>query len=133
MIIKLLMTNDSYDVLNKDYMTVKLVDFKLKKDNNILTPIIDLHLTGSNLNINYAEIPDLKRFYFIEEKQIIGKDLYRLYLKVDVLESYKTEILESFSITYLNSVLPDTKIFESDFKEQEMNYILATVGEKVSD
>lgn len=133
MIIKLLMTNDSYDVLNKDYITVELVDFKLKKDNNILTPIIDLHLTGSSLNINYAEIPDLKRFYFIEEKQIIGKDLYRLYLKVDVLESYKTEILESFSITYLNSVLPDTKIFESDFEEQEMNYILATVGEKVSD
>lgn len=133
MIIKLLMTNDSYDVLNKDYITVKIIDFKLKKDNNILTPIIDLYLTGSNLNINYAEIPDLKRFYFIEEKQVIGKDLYRLYLKVDVLESYKTEILESFSITYLNSVLPDTKIFESDFEEQEMNYILATVGEKVSD
>lgn len=128
MIIKLLMTNDSYDVLNKDYMTAEIVDFKLKKDNNILTPIIDLYLTGSNLNINYAEIPDLKRFYFIEEKQVIGEGLYRFYLKVDVLESYKEEILESFSITYLNSVLPDTKIFESDFVEQDTSYILATLG-----
>lgn len=129
--LKLMMTNDSADTLNKSKLTVSIESINLTPNQSVLAPIISLQTDTDLSNINYAEIPELNRFYFIINKEVIGYKVYRLFLKVDVIESYKKEILESHSILYLNSVLPETKIVESDFEPQETSYILATIGERV--
>lgn len=58
---------------------------------------------------NYCFIPDLNRYYFIDSVTFLGNSTYELSLKVDVLKSYETVILQS-SGTVTNSDKPDKYI-----------------------
>lgn len=55
---------------------------------------------------NYCFIPDLNRYYFIDSVTFLGNSTYELSLKVDVLKSYETLILQA-SGTVTNSDTPD--------------------------
>lgn len=58
---------------------------------------------------NYCFIPDLNRYYFIDNVTFLGNSTYELSLKVDVLKSYETLILQA-SGTVTNSDTPDKYI-----------------------
>ena len=65
----------------------------------------------SNLaKMNYAYIPDFERYYYIDEIQLVRNSLYDLFLRVDVLMSFK------------DSFLPLTAYIES--QEDEANLYL---------
>ena len=55
---------------------------------------------------NYCFIPDLNRYYFIDSVTFLGNSAYELSLKVDVLKSYETLILQAMG-TVTNSDTPD--------------------------
>lgn len=48
---------------------------------------------GDIIGYNYCYIPAFNRFYYIKDKQINGADLMTIPLEVDVLQSFKDEIL----------------------------------------
>lgn len=52
---------------------------------------------------NYAYIPSFGRYYFIESMEVVRKNLWRINLQVDVLESFKTSILNQ------NVILSDSE------------------------
>lgn len=89
-------TNDGDNVINKTLTNPLTVPIKAKRDFNIYSPVIDLLDGGMNLRqYNYCIITELSRCYFIDNVEIISNDILRFSLKLDVLETYKTDILNS--------------------------------------
>lgn len=83
-------SNDN--VLNKIITPVNEIDFNLKSDNSILQPILILKKYTSG---NYCFIDEFKRYYFITDVRVLTGGLYELHLEVDVLMTYKEEIINA--------------------------------------
>lgn len=66
-------------------------------DMNILTPTISLQLDGFTdiVNFNYIEIPELRRFYYVDSSTIREDGYVQIQCRVDVLKSFSTDILTS--------------------------------------
>ncbi len=69
-------------------------NINLKQQTDIVNPDIYLTtLTGIDYtDFNYAEIVELKRFYFIDSIGSVNASIFKLELRTDVLETYKAEI-----------------------------------------
>ena len=64
----------------------------LRDECSVINPTILVE--HSNLSsYNYVYIPEFNRYYFITEMTIVRNNLWRISLKVDVLESFKFNIL----------------------------------------
>lgn len=87
----------SDNTLNKVLTNGTVFNINLKRETDILNPDLFLvKLTGVDYNdFNYAEIVELKRFYFINSITMVNASLFKLECSTDVLETYKTEILTS--------------------------------------
>ena len=94
-------TKDSNRVLNKTLTNESLLNINLKRDTDIVRPTIQLmKVLGVDFKqFNYAHIPDLNRFYFINNIESVNNSVDKLYLECDVLETYKADILAS-EMTY---------------------------------
>lgn len=95
--IKFYNTKDENYVINKELSEEITKTGTIKDDSSILTPTItvkkDLNLIGKN----YCYIASFKRFYFITDIVITGVEMI-VSLKVDVLESFKKDILASTQV-----------------------------------
>ena len=95
---------------------------------------------------NYCYIPEFKRYYFISDITSVRNNLWRVSLKCDVLESFKSDILNSSCIvdkqssinksnnlfddgSYVNEIDTFNEIakFQSGFNESG-EFILLTAG-----
>ena len=141
MILELYKTIDSNNTINKELTNKKTYDIKLKENTNIINPMIILSSETLLTSYNYAYIPDFERYYFINSITINSKKVYVLSLECDVLESFKTDILNSNAYigksdtinNYYNSnnseVRKEVNIYYSDVElEKEDNKILITFG-----
>ena len=64
---------------------------------SIQTPTISLQLDSFTdvINFNYIYIPELRRYYYVVDSTIREDGFVQLQCKVDVLKSFKTDILAS--------------------------------------
>ena len=64
---------------------------------DIQSPIISLQLDSFTevINFNYIYIPELRRYYYVENSTIREDGFVQIQCKVDVLKSFKTDILAS--------------------------------------
>ena len=71
---------------------------KLKAPSSVLDPVIELKVNptsqGSTIKTNYVYIPEFSRWYYVVNT-ILDGNIVRLYLHVDELASWKTEIQNS--------------------------------------
>lgn len=65
---------------------------QIKAPSSIISPVIQLSKASNPTNFNYAYIPDWNRYYFISDITY-GIGLWILSLRVDVLASFKDDIL----------------------------------------
>lgn len=84
-------TLDNANVINKVLTDPITVNITLKNDVNIINP--EIVLSGDFRGYNYAHIPELNRFYFIESFEQINLRFGKLFMSCDVLETYKADIL----------------------------------------
>lgn len=84
-------TLDNANVINKVLTDPVTVNITLKNDVNIISP--EIVLSGDFRGYNYAHIPELNRFYFIESFEQINLRFGKLFMSCDVLETYKADIL----------------------------------------
>jgi len=83
---------DKNNVLNKSLRYHGFIEGKYKSNIAIKTPVIDIE--GIKIPyFTYVFITDLNRYYYVESAELITKDITRLYLKEDVLMSFKDLIL----------------------------------------
>ena len=103
-------TNDLNNVVDKTLTNETVLNINLKRDTDILRPKIPLAKTGGLdlKTFNYAYIPDLNRYYFINVVESINNNVDVLYLEVDVLMSYSAEIKTGIK-TYIADISPTYK------------------------
>ena len=85
--------NDAENVINKNLVNGLEIDINLKASVDIVNP--EIVLNGDFRGYNYAHLPDLNRYYFIERIEQLNLKLVKLNLSCDVLETYKADILNS--------------------------------------
>lgn len=78
-------------VVNKDIQSPTTMTGTLREGTSVLNPIITIN-SGTMFWWNYCYIPDLGRYYYITDVQVINTNLYRCTLKCDVLMSFKNGI-----------------------------------------
>lgn len=88
------MTNTSDDkYIHKTFTGSLTLSGVIKDDCSVVKPV--LYVKGDILQYNYVKIPSLGRAYFIRDKVIKENGLYEVYCEVDVLESFKSVILNN--------------------------------------
>lgn len=130
--------DDDDNVINKNLGIGLNVPIHLKGDFDLINPTIILN--GDFRKYNYAHIPDLNRFYFIERFEQLNLKMIQLYLKCDVLESYKSDILNSVArfkrgikdgdynnINIEHSNKMNVERFDSDGLEMDGNTMIISV------
>lgn len=102
--LKLYAVNDGKNVINKTMTLKTTMEINLKRDVDIINPRLILipNLPTGFSGVNYAEIPELNRFYFVDNITNISATLWQLDLSCDVLETYKADILASKARLYRN-------------------------------
>ena len=105
------------------------IDTPLKQDTNRLNPTILIYSDLSLEIMNYCYIDEFNRYYFIDKIEQVRKNLYRIHCKVDVLESYKLEILNAKDVDFINSVeIIQSTVNATETPIREVSYILSTIG-----
>jgi hypothetical protein len=135
-------TDSAPNTINKVLENELELDINFKDTADIIKPVIKLK-SAAILNHNYAYIPELSRYYFINGRETFPNGMITLKMEVDVLESYKADILQSTGTAtrgkfankyydggdYRSEVRNEHRIYNSDtevlFKE---NTILVTIG-----
>ena len=95
MTIQLFNSTAELNVLNKSsYLTlVTTLTGTLREGCNVTDPSITIEL-NSLPNFNYVYIPELNRYYFVKDIDNLRNKLWTIRLHVDVLMTYKTQILQ---------------------------------------
>lgn len=93
--VKLFNTISDSNVIDKILTNDTIFNCVSRQPINILTP--EIILEGENItNFNYAQIPELQRYYFITDINLIKSNVFNLKLRVDVLKTYQQDIKNSF-------------------------------------
>lgn len=79
----------------------------LKEETSIINPVVLMELENPAL-YNYAYIPEFNRYYFITDMVAVRNGLWRLSMHVDVLESFKTSLMN------VDVILSDSEIVGAD-------------------
>lgn len=141
--IRLYSSSDETNKIDKTLTNEIVLNGTLKDETSVINPIILIE--ANNLTqYNYCYIPLFKRYYFIKDITVVRNNLFRLFLDIDVLMSYKDEILnldcivnkqENNSTPYIND---NSRIYENrnftsiiNFRngfDDDGNFILITAG-----
>lgn len=101
MLLKLYMVSDGDNVINKTKLSELSVNIKLRKDFDLQNPTFLINITTLGVtDYNYCELPELERFYFINNMSAVNNSIVKLECSTDLLETYKTDILSSNSRFY---------------------------------
>lgn len=86
--------NGDNKVINKNLSSPTDIDCTLWKTFDVLHPVLLVRLQTAP-TFNYCKIESLKRFYSVDSVKFIGNFTYEIFLSVDVLKTYETEILQT--------------------------------------
>lgn len=141
----ILQKNNSENInINKDISNILTLSGTLKNQTSIINPSIIIEANLANITTcNYLTIPSFNRSYFISNIESLRNNLVEISAHVDVISSFKSEILANTAIvkrqennwnlyiddgifkTYQNPIVI-TKAFPSGFTTQE--FVLAVAG-----
>lgn len=103
----------------------------LRQQCSVMAPIITFEKIN-NLDIfgfNYIYIPEFKRYYFVADIKMLNDKLVDIYLKVDVLMTYKAKILELKAVIARNEFNYNIKLNDSDrTMEQSSDYSIIDIA-----
>lgn len=138
-------TENEKNKLNKTLELVKELDVKLLNNTEILKPFIEVtNIPLEELTkANYMYIPDLNRYYFIDNMELMTSGLVYISGSVDVLMSYLDSILNIRGTVKRSESLKNGYIIDENYKSvsysqittkrfpnsmNEDSFILMTVG-----
>ena len=84
----------------------------------------DLLIKNSfNIEYNYCFIPDLNRYYFIENIEKMNGSIYKIRITVDVLKSFSSQI-ENINAIITKSENPDTNFVDCEKSENYTSEVI---------
>lgn len=139
--VKFYHTNSPNNKLGKTLSDENIISCAFKGNCDILNPIIVVK-SDSFFDYNYCYIEQFKRYYFINDVEILPNNVYTLTLKVDVLDSYKDSILKNYvhvtrkensnllgaNISTLESTTIKNYKFNSIFKLRKTFTLVTSIG-----
>ena len=142
--IRFFVMNEPRNTINKNLDDYTATFLKLKsQDVDVINPILSLKFLEYP-KFNYLYIPALSRYYFIDDIFIRTNKIYELRCSVDVLQSFKDDILKAKGYiktsTSANSYLDDDSYSElenyecdvievnCDFDLSQQSIVLTTIG-----
>ena len=141
MTIFLYKTQDENNKLNKNLTQIATLTGTLRSECSIINPVLDIQ--SDFIQGNYIYINEFKRYYFIDEIISLKNGYWEVHCSVDVLMSYKNNILQlkgvvSRSSNKFNSYLLDpsrltqqnmsTYFIEFPKEFDHYTYLLVTSG-----
>lgn len=142
--LRLYRTLDNENVINKNLSLIHTMNIKLKDTVSITNPTLILsEVNGLDyFQCNYCFLSEFNRYYFIRDIELLNNKNYRMQLEVDVLESFKEDILNSYAEIsrtikqgdYMNindvvDLRKEIDIYENEIAlTNEKNIILSTIG-----
>ena len=93
------------------------VDVEFKEDTSIEDPTFILRTQSKVLTANYMYVPNLNRYYFINDYTLSHQRIY-INCHVDVLMSFKSEFKKENVIVARNETLFDMYLDDSKYKVQ---------------
>ena len=121
MVIKLYKNLSELNKINKVLNDEIELSAILRDEVTVSDPVL---LIESQLNLsdyNYVYIEDFKRYYNITDINIVRTNLWKLYCHVDVLESFKDQILNQKAIISRSQNLYNLYINDNMFVTQNNN------------
>ena len=139
---KFCVVDDSTNTINKEINIVKSIELKLRGVLDIVTP--ELILIGSDFESDYNYVIINGRNYFVNEIVSLGNNRYKYILEMDVVETYKDNILNSDSRfrrnlktgDYVSNGFDESTIKKISLQESDKSLIsgstmiLTTIGSK---
>lgn len=86
--------NGHPNTVNKQLGEFTAIEGDLRQTFDVLHPTVTLR-KQPRPTFNYCYIPDFGRYYFVDRVSFEGNNAYELTLRVDVLKTYESEILEA--------------------------------------
>lgn len=109
-------TTSPYNCINKTLTDSTDFEVKLKDSTSISKPTLLLN-TSLDLSVyNYCYIPKFKRYYFLTDIIIQRQNLFIINLDIDVLESYKNDILNSTA--YISQTVNSNPYYNRDYETE---------------
>lgn len=142
--IQLYQNNSEKNKIGKSLTSYKTLTGVLRNECSLMTPEILIE-SNSPILCNYAYIANFGRYYFITDVKCVRNNLYIIYLKCDVLETYKSQIGKNTAVIersqyYWNlymqdsmmpvttQILTSTVSFGKAFNQNGTNVLLYNAG-----
>lgn len=109
--ITLSVTHSEKNKLEKVLTDSQVFTGTLRGITSVISPEIDLEVENPT-GFNYAYIPDFGRYYFINDMVSIRSGLWKISMRVDVLMSFKSDILNS------RGIIVDTESVNADVYQE---------------
>lgn len=90
--ITLCVNHSEKNKLGKTLTNLTVFSGSLKSETSAINPVILMEIENPT-GFNYAHIPEFGRYYFIDNIVAVRTGLWQISMKVDVLNSFKTNIL----------------------------------------
>ena len=97
--------------INKNITEITSIDLTLYLDTNVLNPVFKVKTF--NNNGNYLYVPTLNRYYYINDYTLSNQCVY-LHCSVDVLMSFKNQILNNTYLIKRNEFLKDNRLVDNE-------------------
>lgn len=115
MTVNLYNTPDEQNVIGKSKSLIDTASCTIKGNISYENPVLLLSYDGSvSDSINYMEIPELNRCYFITDLVNLTGGRYEVHGKVDVLESFKEDVLQLPCILDKSSQMANVNLYLDD-------------------
>lgn len=123
MILNFFITTDSDNVINKKLNSKHSENIRLKRDFDLISPKITMRESDGVVfdNYNYAQIPELNRYYFIKNIERINNSIVIIHLHCDVLSTYSEHFLNTPCI-FNSEVVEGDKGYISNFNNSEFKF-----------
>lgn len=125
-----------YNKSDKRYMNKELeaitydgsdhIDIEFKEDTSITNPTFILRTQSKVLTANYIYVPDLSRYYYINDYTVSHQRIY-INCHVDVLMSFKNELKNENVIVARNTKLFNMYLDDPKYKVQNRTAVRTVV------
>lgn len=125
--IQLMINSSEKNKINKLLTTVDTLEGSLKESSSIIDPVIMIEYDDPTA-FNYCYIEVFHRYYYVKNVTVIHHNIMQLTLHVDVLTSFKNEILQQAIImdkntsNFDNYLIDNNRIVNVKTKTDIMNF-----------
>lgn len=124
--VDLYVNNSPVEKIGKDLTGSHTInDVVLKRDTSILKPVLLVNSAQDIYTYNYMYISEFGRYYFIDDIRSVNNNMWEISAHVDVLETYKSQILGNQAVIKRQSAKYNTYLNDPEWKTYAYEQIVA--------